>query len=312
MEKYNETNASVELGNTGLQNYPGSPGKWKHFIAVPKGTEIATKVLALTKSTWTNGINAAMANRWFVLPLIFNGEPTQEDPKREDSDFGYSSFVDNGKLTYKATFKEMHPYNKNEIFKLNNSEFDFYIATDENKILGCTYDNVKFLPFKVDYSRVLPETQRTGSAVEHVQFEIKFSNIDEMNLRQVVLDPSVDTLAPAAWYPAIELPAAAIKDLILSIVSMTSTSLIFDLKGYDGVAYTAAVAEDLYFRKTTIDGSAITISTLTQSATIPGRYTAAFSSQTSGTFYASLYDQPTATTEGVETPENDSIVFSES
>lgn len=312
MSKYNETNTSTSLGNTGSQNYPGSRGKWKHMIAVPKSTEIATKVLALTKSTWTNGINAAMASRWFVLPLIFNGEPTQEDPIREDSDFGLSSFVRDGKLTYKVTFKEMHTYNKNQINKLNNSEFDFFVCTDENKILGCTYDGTKFLPFQTDYSRVLPETQRTGSAVEHVQFEVKFTDVNEMNLREVLLDPTVDTDAPANWYPAIELPAAAIKDLILEIVSMTTTSLVFDLKGYDGVAYSAAVVGDLYFRKSTVDGAAITINTLTPSATIPGRYTADFAAQTSGTFYASLYDQPTATTEGVETPENDSLVFSES
>ena len=46
----------------------------------------------------------------------------------------------------------------------------------------------------------------------------------------------------------------------------------------------------------------------TESGTVPGQYAVVFGAQTSGTFYFSLYDQPTATTQGVETPVVASLV----
>lgn len=299
---YNVVSTSTALGNTGLQNFPGNVGKWKYLLLVPKGTEIATEVLALTKATYTASMNAAMASRWFCLPMIFNGEPDQEEPQFETSDFGYESLVRDGKLKYTIRFEEMSVYNKTQLFKLNNGKFDGYIITDKDIILGFTQDGIKFLPYQFDYTRVLPESQNTGSANARVSFILKATDIRQFNDYQVRLDPVNSSLAPAAWYPSIELPNAAIKDLVITLVSLSATSATITLAGYDEVPYSGAVKEDVYLRKTTETGTAITLTSLTESATIPGTYTAVIPTQTSGTFYCSLYDQPVATTEGVETP----------
>ena len=260
MGYFNETNTTTSLGNTGLQQYPGTVGKWKYLVLVPKNTVIAaTKVLALTKATWTDALNAAMASRWFVLPLIFNGEPTQDDPVREESDFGYVSFVRDGKLTYKITFEEISVYNKGQLNKLNNGDFEFVIITDKDKILGYTDDGAQFLPYQVDYFKVLPETQNTGSVNAHVMAELRCTDIRQMNELQVALDPVNDPDTPVAWYPFIELPAAAIKDLIITPSSMVAAGCTITLKGYDNVPYSGLVKEDLYMRKSTIDAVGIAI-----------------------------------------------------
>ena len=301
MGLFNTTNTSTVLGNTGLQSYTGTTGKWKYIVLVPKNTEIATHTLGLTQSTWTNGLNAAIGSRWFILPMIFNGTPEQEETVKETSDFGYESLVRDGKLTYKIDFEEISVYNKTQLFKLNNGDFDAFIITDKDFILGWTPDSTKVRAIQFDYQRVLPETQNTGTTNARVQFELRTTDIRQLNEMQVALDCINDVLVPSAWYPSLVLPAAAIKDLVVNLTALTATAFSFNLFGYDGVAYSAAVKEDIYLRKTTEDGTLIAITSITETAT-KGYYTGVIGTQTSGTFYLSLLDQPTATTEGVETP----------
>lgn len=304
---YNTTSCSTRTGNTGAQKYCGPVGKDRILVLVPKGTEIATETLAVTLSTWTNSINAAKSVRWFPLIPVINAEATQEDPVVQEFDFGYSSYVRDGKLMVRYTLEEMSVYNKTQLAKLNNGDFDVFIVTDKGVIKGYSTDDIKFLPKETDYVRILPESQNTGSETAHVMVEIKYTDVKQFNEYEVVVNPITSELAPANWYPETEL--TGIKDLVISVSDMDATSATITLKGYDNVAYSAAVAGDLYMRKTSTTGNAITISSLTETAT-PGTYTAAFASQTAGTFYFSLYDQPTATTEGFETPVTVSYVFS--
>ena len=301
MGLFNTTSTSTVLGNTGLQSYTGTTGKWKYLALVPKNTEIATKTLALTQATWTAGLNAAIGSRWFILPLIFNGTPEQEETVKESSDFGYEALVRDGKLTYKIDFEEISVYNKTQLFKLNNGDFDGFIITDKDFILGWTPDGTKVRAIQFDYQRILPETQNTGTTNARVQFECRTTDIRQLNELQVALDCVNDSDAPASWYPSLVLPAAAIKDLVVTLSSVSATAFAFTLYGYDGVAYSAAVKEDIYLRKSTVDGTLIAITSITETAT-KGSYTGVIGTQTSGTFYLSLLDQPTATTEGVETP----------
>lgn len=296
---YNLTKTSTILGNTGMQRFAGGVGKWKFLVLVPKGTEIATKTLAATKDTWEDNLNESMANRWFIAPLIFNGEPTQEDAVKETSDFGYESDVRDGKLNYKITFEEMSIYNKTQINKLDNAKWDAFVITEKGYILGTSYDGVKFKAYALDYFNILPETQATGSTNAHVMAELRFTNIQELNQFQVFIRPSVDSEAPTSWSPDIEL--VGIKDLIVEVNSMVAAETSITLKGYDSVPYSGAVKEDIYMRKTSVDGAAITILTLVEGST-PGTYTATFAAQTTGTFYFSLYNQPLAATQGFETP----------
>lgn len=304
---YNTTSCSTNIGNTGAQNYCGTTGIHRILIPVPKGTEIATEVLALTLSTWQDNINESKALRWLPLIPIWDLEDTQEDAVVQESGLGYSSYVRDGKLMIRYTLEEMSVYNKTQLAKLNNGDFDLYIVTDKDWILGCSTDGIKFKPMKLDYFRVLPESQNKGDSVAHVMVEVKFTDIREMNEFQVAINPASSALAPTNWYPTIELKG--IKDLQIEVTDMTATTATITLKGYDNVAYSAAVAGDVYMRKTTLTGTAITLSSLTETTT-PGVYEAEFASQTTGTFYFSLYDQPLTTTQFVETPSVDTVVFS--
>ena len=301
MALFNETNTSTVLGNTGLQKFTGNTGKWKHIVLVPKDSEIATRVLALTQSTWTNGQNAAIGSRWFILPLIFNGTPEQEELVKETSDFGYESVVRDGKLVYKVDFEEISVYNKTQIFKLNNGDFDGYIVTDKDFILGFTADGTKVKPIQFDYVRILPETHNTGTTNARVQLELRTTDARQLNEMQVALDCVNDSQVPSSWYPSIILPATQVKDLVVELTSVTATAFGFKLRGYDGVAYSAAVKEDIYLRKTTTGGVLIAITSIVETS-VKGTYTGVIGTQTTGTFYLSLLDQPTPTTKGVETP----------
>jgi len=307
---YNQTNVSVSLPNTGLQNFAGGTGKLAYLAIVPKDFEIATQALALTKDTWIDNINAAAGSRILILPLIFNATPTQGEPIYMESDYGHKEFVDNGKLDYLIEFFQMHQYNEREIFKLNNGSFNGYFITDANFIEGFTADGIKFKPFQFDYTRVLPKTANTAKTNGHVQFSLRFSDARQYNDYKVSLDCINDELLVSPiepWYPAIELPASAIKDLKVTLNSLSATAFNFTLKGFDGVAYSGAVKEDIYLRKTTVDGTLIAITSITETA-VKGVYTGVIGTQTSGTFYLSLLDQPTATTQGFETPVPSSLV----
>ena len=301
MALFNETSSSTVLGNTGLQNYTGTVGKWKHIVLVPKDTEIATRVLALTQATWTAGQNAAVGSRWYILPLIFNGTPEQEETVKETSDFGYESIVRDGKLVYKIDFEEISVYNKTQLCKLNNGSFDGFVITDKDFILGFTSNGTKVNAIQFDYTRVLPETQNTGATNARVQFELRTTDIRQFNEMQVALDCINDSQVPSAWYPSIVLPASAVRDLVVELTTLTATAFGFKLRGYDGVAYSAAVKEDIYLRKTTTGGVLIAITSIVETS-VKGTYTGVIGTQTTGTFYLSLLDQPTPTTKGVETP----------
>jgi hypothetical protein len=234
-------------------------------------------------------------------------EPEQADPTTRESSLGYEEYVRDGKLKVKYTLEEMSTYNKTQLAKLNGQDFDLFVITDKEYIKGRSVDGIKFLPYQLDYFRVLPETPNTGGENAHVGVELKFTDVREMNEFYAHVNPSLSELAPAAWYPTIEL--VGIKDLQIEVSTMSDDEATIVLKGYDNVPYSGAVKEDLYMRKTTTTGVAITITSLTETAT-PGTYTVVFSAQSNGVFYFSLYDQPEATTQFVETPVTDSYTLS--
>lgn len=296
---YNTTSGSSSYGNTGMQNFVGNVGKHRQLVLVPSGTEIATQTLADTLSTWTGNINAAKSARWFPLPKIVDLEVSDEGAVRQTTSFGYASFVREGKLVSKYMLEEMSIHNKNQLAKLDLGSFDAYIVTDRDWILGYSSDNAKFLPKQCDYIKVLPESQNTGTENAHVSIEIQWTDAKQFNELEVSTKPS-------GWYPSLQL--SGVKDLIPVLSSVTATAFAFTLTGFDGVPYSAAVKDDIYLRKTTTTGTLIPITSVTESGTVPGSYTGVIGTQTSGTFYFSLLDQPTAPTNDVETPYSSSLV----
>lgn len=303
---YNNTNCVANLGNTGLQKFCGNIGKHRILMPVPKGTEIATKTLALTLGTYETNINNTKALRWLPFPPIVNAEFTQEDNVKQEFDFGYTSDVRDGKLTVIYTLDEMSTYNKSQLAKLNSGDFDLFIATDKEYIEGYSVDGIIFRPFTVDYMKVLPETPNTGTEVAHVRVEVKFSDVNQMNLNHIVVNPTKDSEAPSVWYPTIEL--VGIKDLVVSANTGSASGFNLVLAGVDGVPYSAAVSGDVLIYKSTAPTVAIACTGLIESATA-GTYAATWATQTAGTFTISLKNQPLATTKWVETPSAATLIW---
>jgi hypothetical protein len=300
MGGFNETSSAVSLKNTGLRKYSGTSGQWANIMLAPGNAEIATKVLALTKQTWIDNQNAAMGSRWFLTPKIFNFDAPDVAPTREEGNTGMTAFVMDGKPIATMMFQEMHIKDVNDIFSLNNGSFYGFPITDKSFIIGYTPDNVKVRPIKFDYTRVLARNFNTKDVNARVKFEVKISDVRQLNDFCVELDCINDPDAPAPWYPDLELPITQPNSIKPTLTSVTATAFAFKLMGYDGVPYSAAVKEDIYLRKTTENGTLIPITSIVETTT-KGSYTGVIGTQTSGTFYFGLLPAETATTKGVET-----------
>jgi hypothetical protein len=296
---------SQTYGNTGKQNFSGDIGVDEILIAVPRGETIATKVLAETLATWTAKINAAQASRWFPIGRIVDAEKPAPDAVYKETGYGYKFWVKDNKPTFKYMLEPMSIYNKTQLNKLSLKSFDFFVATAKDYIHGWV-NGEEFCPYTVDFFRVTPATGISGTEGEYIWIEIQYNDVTQFNLSQAAINPTVDSEAPAAWYPTLEL--VGIKDLVATPVSASTSGFVLDLAGFDGTPYSGAVAADIAIYKSP-STTPITCTGLTESGTIPGRYTGTWATQTAGDFTIGLLPQPTATTKGFETPTLGEITF---
>jgi hypothetical protein len=293
------------FGNTGLQNFAGDVGVDRIMVLVPRGTTIATKTLAETLATWTNGQNAAQASRWFPIQNIVDAEKPDPDRVYKETGFGFKFFVKNNKPTFKYMLAPQSIYNKTQLNKLSLQSWDVYIVTIKNFILGWV-NGAEFLPYTTDFVLVTPATSITGTEGEYIWIEVQFSDIDQFNKYQAAINPTVDSEAPVAWYPTLEL--TGIKDLISVPTSGTTSGFTLELVGFDGTPYNGAVKEDIAIYKGT-SVTPITCTALTPSGNSDGKYTATYATQTAGTFHIGLLAANVATTKGFETPTLGDLVW---
>ncbi len=307
---YNLGVCSKNPGNTGKQKYCGPKGKIVNVTLVPTDASIASKVLALTESTWLTNINAAPDNRWFPVERVEQLDPTQEEATYQELDYGGKFFVRDGKLTAQFTLDPRSSYNKNELAKLNDTAWSVYHTTDLEKIVGWTDDisTGAFYPFSTDSVRFLPESFSSGSETELIILEIQYGDITEMNGKEAVLEPTKDPDAPAVWYPTLSLKG--LKDLTVEVTGISATGATVTLKGYGGTPYNSAVSADVNFYLASAPGTPIALTSFTPSGNNDGEYTAVWPSQTPETYGLGLFDQPDATTQGVETPIDAVVVIS--
>jgi len=309
---YNVTNIASEVPNTGLQKYTGDTGIVNRLVLVGVDTQIATEALAKELDTWKDNLNEAPSLRWIATPKVVEVTVEQEDTVKKTFDTGVTEPVRKGKKTVTYLLERLPIFNKNDIFKLDDGAYGIYEITDKKYIKGWTDDGIKFLPYTIDSIEVVPETDKTGSENPHVAIRVVYSDVMEFNKYQVAINPFTDgdatvTSVQEDWDPAIEIKG--IKSLQIEIDSLTATGCNITLKGYDSVAYSGAVKDDIYFRKGSLTANAITLTSLTESA-VKGTYAAVFATQTAGTFYCSLLPQGQATTYWVETPGYDSAILS--
>lgn len=295
----NKTACADIYGNTGLQKFCGRKGQISIPVLVPKGTEISTKVLALTLATWKDSFNAEPSSRWFPLPLVVNNDATQDEPVFQEFDSGITEFVRDGNKLAVYTFEQMSVYNKNQINKNNGKDWDLFLITDEENILAWSDDGVRILPYSCDYVRITPETDDLGNENGHLGLSVKFSDVNQFNQFQVVLQPTKDSDAPVVFYPSLEFEG--IKDLIATVTSPTATGCTLKLEGFDSVPYSGAVSDDIYLALASDPDTLIPITSITETAVI-GTYTVVWATQTANDYLIGLKNQPLATNQDFETP----------
>lgn len=304
---YNVQDCQSDIGNTGLQEFCGRKGRVVGLVLVRPGTEIATKLLALTKATWLDSINAEKDIRWLPIREIIDNAPEQEDPQFQDFDSGVSQFVRDGIKTDLYTIKQMTVYNKNQIMKNNGKDWDVYKIHETGLISGYTEDGTKFQPFATEYVRFLPEGEDTGAENGNVTVTIKYKDVRQHNDFQAVINPVKDTDAPENWNPVNTL--FGIKDLLATVTNPTATGCTLTLKSYSGTAYSGAVNDDVYFAAAATTDTLIATTSITETSKA-GVYDVVYASQTPADYLMGLKDQPDATTQGFETPTKDEFTIS--
>lgn len=265
-------------GLTGQQSAPKDLGYDAKLILTPIDAEIATKTLALTESTWLDAINSAVGTRYISLPINYELESSPEDDVYATSSLGSVEFVREGKDTVKYSFI-VSPFVMKQLRTLNGVDWKTYIVTSSGVIKGTSTDDTKILPFTIGNFRVEKEVKATGDAPALVVVSITYAYPEEWTSNPAFVEPLRDGV-PTNWNPRDLKDPKAITSLV---TNATTTGFDIYLEGYDQVPFEGAVEEDVIIRDSAT-GVLTTVTTLTESATIPGQYAAL------ATIAASTYD----------------------
>lgn len=288
---YLSNSCSTNAGNTGAQTCTGSLARDERIWLVPIGTEIATKTLAETESTWDDLFNAAKGSRGYPLPTIFNAEITQGEDVYEEGWDNKQDFASEGLDQATYTLDKVSLYNATQLRKLNGIEWAAYRITKEGEIVGYSDDGIKFKPEEILSFRVGKRTYADGEVVERVPITITWKNPSQRNDYAAVVKP-LD--ATTSWNP---LELDGIKDLQVSASAPTTAQVTLTLVGFDGVSHEGAVTGDFVIYDST--GASVTVTNATE--TSAGIYDVE-ATMTPGDYTAGLLDQPNATTPYFETP----------
>jgi hypothetical protein len=237
-----------------------------------------------------------MTSRWLPIGKIVDGEFPAPDAVYKETSFGFKYFIKDNKPTFKYMIEPISDYNTQQLAKLSGKKFDFYIATNKEKICGWANGD-EFRPYTASFFRVYT-VQEAG--IEIVWVEIQFDDINQFNSYRAVIDPSLDSDAPVNWYPSLEF--VGVKDLIAIATGGSASGFTLQLLGFDGTPYNSAVKEDIAIYKGT-SATPIAATGCTASGDSDGKYAVTYATQTAGTFHCGLLPVNEATTDGFETPE---------
>lgn len=273
-----KASSSSATGLLGKQNAPADLGFLAGLYLVPKGTEFATDVLALTESEWLDLINSPDDIRMRVLPLQWDIEPTKEDDTYSTSSTGNVAFVKPGKLTYRYMVK-VTPFVMSQLNSLNGTEWDIFFLTSNGFQTGTSIDDTKFQPFTLDTFRVEGETPASGEEEAIVPITFTLADPAEWNSRPSFIQPLLDGTG-GAWNPRDLVDPRAITGLV-DTPALTGFNIF--MEGYDRAPFTGAIEEDVVIEDTTT-GDLTAVTTLTEDPNVPGQY-AALATIPAGTYY---------------------------
>ena len=253
-------------GLLGKQTAPKDLGYDAKLILVPDGTEIATKTLALTESTWLSAINSAVGTRYIVLPIFYELESSPEDDVYATSSLGSVEFVREGKDTVKYSVI-VTPVVMSQMRTLNGVDWQAYIVTSSGVIKGTSINETIFSPFSIGNFRVEKEVRATGDAPATLPIAITYSDPAEWTSQPAFIEPLREGLS-VIWNPRdLKDPKAiTVKEVTLPAI----TGFTVAIEGYDEVPHEGAVTAD--FGIWDAAGTLVSVSSATEQVGTPGTY----------------------------------------
>ena len=288
-----ELNCDSSLVNSGSPECDQRPGQVIGYVLTPTDAEIADVATAILEATWTTGTNLAEASRWY--PIIFDKYRTDSTPT-DDEPVLYEGNMANRRV-------KTRDGNNRDIITFSNMPKCLVKALK-------SYDRQKWKAYRITENKHIQGTSAAGTKLEPLTIKffagqhVKPASADEpwkMSYYIDLVDPNEwDKLGqwaiPTAFDPR---ELEGIKDVVLTLVSASTTEIVVDVTGYcDSVGFASLVTADwtLTINST---GAPVSISSCTESTSTTGCFTLA------GTFTTVLHDldleqQPDSTTKNVE------------
>ncbi len=256
----------------------------RKIIMVPRYTNAGalnkiTLPTTLDSSYFSGKVNNADRSlRWYPLPKFVNAEMPKAESVYETFNDGTKKLIHEGVRSFSAVFPAIQPQYLNVLKSGNCTDMAAYIIDKKGALVGLSNgeENVVY-PFVLNantFNAIYKwATDTTGS---NIDFSFEF-DVDMKDEDIVKIDASdmvnVNLLNLNGLYNAVK-----------SQTSTGQTSMVFKLYTKYGsaakpVAIEGLVAADFALYNVT-DSAAVTVSTCTESTTVPGTYTLTYTSQT--------------------------------
>jgi hypothetical protein len=159
------------------------------IILVPKGYEIATDVLALTKATWDATAVAIATSRTFLLPPADDIELTPIETEFKDTKFGGKKYVKSGQ--YGWNFMLELPYVIAQNLRAHNGgDYDVFLYDNNGTIVATSPNEVKIKGFSTQLIWVDDDKWSDGSSGHMCKVMLILKDNDEWNIRGWARKPS--------------------------------------------------------------------------------------------------------------------------
>ena len=274
---------NVGLSNTGVPGCVTLQSVTSNLVFVPlkDSTGALNYVDLTTLPTWSSLINQSdVSKRWFPTPFIEKPELPKADPTFEEGASGKKYFVKNGKRSFMGELFELPANYAGKIQANKCVDFGVYIIDVTGNLVGSLSDDASKLypiPCEKD-SLVAIYEMATDNSVPKIKVSFDFKRLfDDSTLWLITPDEAGINFTTLQ----------GLLDVDMKTVSISSTNVVVDAKLQYGtavnrIAVQGLLAVDFSLYDNDAPGS-VTISSVTESVTVPGRYTIVYGAITGAT-----------------------------
>lgn len=289
----NLCSCDVSLQNTGSPSCSPVFGVTKQFILVPlianDGTYNKIDPAGTLDLAWITALinQADDSKRFYPTGALKNVAGERADPLYETFDDQSKEFIRPGVRTVTALILKKGP----ELLALLNSnrcsEFGIYIIDANGSVFGKTANDDGYLyPIQIEASTFYSKLVFTNdSAVQKLMLSFEWENNQRDEDLRMILASSITGVNLAA--------VKGLMNVYVTVVSCGQTSSVvkvfakfgnivtnYPVEGLVVADFVSSVTGATSKMRNTTTGADITLTTVTESTTVPGQYTLAYSSQT--------------------------------